>query len=108
MFDALDSGRNDTHAHRRHAGNGVTLRPARHWPTWATLGQTDPVASRVHCHCGRMGSDGTLLGLVLWAVSQLFGGVREEGGVDGAEREFSDAADLDLRLARGDPPRRGV
>jgi len=50
----------------------------------------------------------TFLGLVLWAVSRLFGGVREEGGVDGAEREVSDAADLDLRLARGDPPRRSV
>ena len=44
----------------------------------------------------------TFLGLVLWAVSRLFGGARGAGGVDRVEREVSDADDLDLRLARGE------
>ncbi len=44
----------------------------------------------------------TFMGLVLWAVSRLFGRARGAGGADGAEREVCDADDLDLRLARGE------
>ena len=44
----------------------------------------------------------TFLGLVLWAVSRLFGRAGGRAGVDGAQREVSDADDLDLRLARGE------
>jgi len=44
----------------------------------------------------------TFLGLVLWAVSRLFGSGRVAGGVEGDRREVDDVDDLDLRLARGE------
>jgi uncharacterized membrane protein len=61
--------------------------------------------------CGQLGVGGwvlmglfwaTFLGLVLWAVSRLFGSGRVAGSVDGAKREVDDVDDLDLRLARGE------
>jgi len=61
--------------------------------------------------CGQLGVGGwvlmglfwvTFLGLVLWAVSRLFGRDREARGVDGDKREVDDADNLDLRLARGE------
>jgi len=61
--------------------------------------------------CGQLGVGGwvlmglfwaTFLGLVLWAVSRLFG--RDRGAGTGArdETEVDDADNLDLRLARGE------
>jgi hypothetical protein len=59
--------------------------------------------------CGQLGVGGwvltglfwaTFLGLVLWAVSRLFGPGRVAGGVEGDRREVDDVYDLDLRLAR--------
>jgi putative membrane protein len=61
--------------------------------------------------CGQLGVAGwvlmglfwvTFLGLVLWAVSRLFG--RDRGAAPGAgdERVADDADNLDLRLARGE------
>lgn len=44
----------------------------------------------------------TFLGLVLWAVSRLFGRDRGVGGVNGDEGAVDDADNLDLRLARGE------
>jgi hypothetical protein len=44
----------------------------------------------------------TFLGLVLWAVSRLFGPGRVGGGLDGDKREVDDVNDLDLRWARGE------
>jgi uncharacterized membrane protein len=61
--------------------------------------------------CGQLGVGGwvlmglfwvTFLGLVLWAVSRLFGRDREVRGVDGDKRPVDDADSLDLRLARGE------
>jgi uncharacterized membrane protein len=61
--------------------------------------------------CGQLGVGGwvlmglfwaTFLGLVLWAVSRLFGSGRVAGSVDWDEREVDDVDDLDLRLARGE------
>jgi putative membrane protein len=61
--------------------------------------------------CGQLGVGGwvlmglfwaTFLGLVLWAVSRLFGSGRVAGGVEGDKREVDDVDDLDLRLARGE------
>jgi uncharacterized membrane protein len=61
--------------------------------------------------CGQLGVGGwvlmglfwaTFLGLVLWAVSRLFGPDRVAGDVDGDRREVDDVNDLDLRLARGE------
>jgi uncharacterized membrane protein len=61
--------------------------------------------------CGQLGVGGwvlmglfwvTFLGLVLWAVSRLFGSGRVAGSVDGDKREVDDVDDLDLRLARGE------
>jgi uncharacterized membrane protein len=61
--------------------------------------------------CGQLGVGGwvlmglfwaTFLGLVLWAVSRLFGPGRVASGVDGDKREVDDVNDLDLRLARGE------
>ena len=61
--------------------------------------------------CGQLGVGGwvlmglfwaTFLGLVLWAVSRLFGPGRMAGGVDGDKRDVDDVNDLDLRLARGE------
>jgi uncharacterized membrane protein len=61
--------------------------------------------------CGQLGVGGwvlmglfwaTFLGLVLWAVSRLFGRGREARGVDGDKRPVDDADILDLRLARGE------
>ena len=44
----------------------------------------------------------TFLGLVLWAVSRLFGSGREAGGVEEDRREAGDLDDLDLPLASGE------
>jgi uncharacterized membrane protein len=44
----------------------------------------------------------TFLGLVLWAVSRLFGRDRGAGCVNGDEGVVDDADNLDLRLARGE------
>jgi len=61
--------------------------------------------------CGQLGVGGwvlmglfwaTFLGLVLWAVSRLFGSGRVAGGVDDGRHEADDLDDLDLRLARGE------
>jgi uncharacterized membrane protein len=61
--------------------------------------------------CGQLGLGGwvlmglfwaTFLGLVMWAVSRLFGPGRVAGGVDGDKHEVDDINDLDLRLARGE------
>jgi uncharacterized membrane protein len=61
--------------------------------------------------CGQSGVGGwvlmglfwaTFLGLVLWAVSRLFGRGRGAGGIEGNRRETDDSNDLDLRLARGE------
>jgi uncharacterized membrane protein len=61
--------------------------------------------------CGQLGVGGwalmglfwaTFVGLVLWAVSRLFGSGRVAGSVDGDKREVDDVDDLDLRLARGE------
>jgi uncharacterized membrane protein len=61
--------------------------------------------------CGQLGVGGwvlmglfwaTFVGLVLWAVSRLFGPGRVAGSVDVDEREVDDVDDLDLRLARGE------
>ena len=61
--------------------------------------------------CGQWGVGGwvlrglfsaTFLGLVLWAVSRLFGSGRVAGSVEGDKREVDDVDDLDLRLARGE------
>jgi uncharacterized membrane protein len=43
----------------------------------------------------------TFLGLVLWAVSRLFGPGRV-GGVEGDSREVDDVDDLRQRMARGE------
>jgi hypothetical protein len=60
--------------------------------------------------CGQLGVTGwvlmglfwaTFLGLVLWAVSRLFGSGRA-GGLEGDRREADDVDDLGLRLARGE------
>jgi uncharacterized membrane protein len=61
--------------------------------------------------CGQLGVGGwvlmglfwaTFLGLVLWAVSRLFGSGRVTGSVEGDKREVDDVDDLDPRLARGE------
>jgi putative membrane protein len=61
--------------------------------------------------CGQLGVGGwvlmglfwaTFVGLVLWAVSRLFGSGRVAGSVDGDKREVDDVDDTDLRLARGE------
>ena len=61
--------------------------------------------------CGQLGVGGwvlmglfwaTFLGLVLWAVSRLFGPGRVAGGVGEDRHEVDDLDDLDLRLARGE------
>lgn len=61
--------------------------------------------------CGQLGVGGwvlmglfwaTFLGLVLWAVSRLFGGDQGVGNLGVDERDVDDAHDLDLRLARGE------
>ena len=61
--------------------------------------------------CGQLGVGGwvlmglfwaTFLGMVLWAVSRLFGSGRVAGSVDVDKREVDDVNDLDLRLARGE------
>jgi putative membrane protein len=61
--------------------------------------------------CGQLGVGGwvlmglfwaTFLGLVLWAVSRLFGRDRGAGTGAGDKREVDDADNLDLRLARGE------
>ena len=61
--------------------------------------------------CGQLGVGGwvlmglfwaTFLGLVLWAVSRLFGSGRVADGVDGDNHEVADVNALDLRLARGE------
>ena len=61
--------------------------------------------------CGQLGVGGwvlmglfwvTFCGLVLWAVSRLFGSGRVTGSVEGDKREVDDVDDLDLRLARGE------
>jgi hypothetical protein len=61
--------------------------------------------------CGQLGVGGwvlmglfwgTFLGLVLWAVSRLFGRGPTAGGVAGDEPVVDDADNLDLRLARGE------
>jgi uncharacterized membrane protein len=61
--------------------------------------------------CGQLGVGGwvlmglfwvTFLGLVLWAVSRLFGSGRVTGSVDGDNHDVADVNDLDLRLARGE------
>jgi len=61
--------------------------------------------------CGQLGVGGwvlmglfwaTFLGLVLWAVSRLFGSGRVAGGADEDRHEADDLDDLDLRLARGE------
>ena len=61
--------------------------------------------------CGQLGVGGwvlmglfwaTFLGLVLWAVSRLFGSGRVTGSVDGDDHDVADVNDLDLRLARGE------
>jgi uncharacterized membrane protein len=61
--------------------------------------------------CGQLGVGGwvlmglfwvTFLGLVLWAVSRLFGRDRGGGTDVGDKRGVDDAGDLDLRLARGE------
>ena len=61
--------------------------------------------------CGQLGVGGwvlmglfwaTFLGLVLWAVSRLFGSGRVAGGVDEDRHEAGNLDDLDLRLARGE------
>ena len=61
--------------------------------------------------CGQLGLGGwvlmglfwaTFLGLVVWAVSRLFGFDRGPGDLDVDRREVDDAHDLDLRLARGE------
>jgi putative membrane protein len=61
--------------------------------------------------CGQLGVGGwvllglfwaTFLGLVLWAVSRLFGSGRVADSVDGDNHDVADVNDLDLRLARGE------
>ena len=61
--------------------------------------------------CGQLGVGGwvlmglfwvTFLGLVLWAVSRLFGSGRVAGSVDADKREVDDLDDLEIRLARGE------
>ncbi len=61
--------------------------------------------------CGQLGVGGwvlmglfwaTFLGLVLWAVSRLFGGDRGAGDLGVDVHEVDDVHDLDLRLARGE------
>ena len=61
--------------------------------------------------CGQLGAGGwvlmglfwaTFLGLVLWAVSRLFGRGPVAGGVEVDRRDVDDVNDLDLRLARGE------
>jgi uncharacterized membrane protein len=61
--------------------------------------------------CGQLGVGGwvlmglfwaTFLGLVLWAVSRLFGSGRVAFSFDGDKREVDEVDDLDLRLARGE------
>jgi putative membrane protein len=62
--------------------------------------------------CGQLGVGGwvlmglfwaTFLGLVLWAVSRLFGSGQVAGSVDGDKREVDGVDDdLDLRLDRGE------
>lgn len=61
--------------------------------------------------CGQLGVGGwvlmglfwaTFLGLVLWAVSRLFGRDRGADCANGEEGAVDDADNLDLRLARGE------
>lgn len=61
--------------------------------------------------CGQLGVGGwilmglfwaTFLGLVLWAVSRLFGPGGVAGGADGPKRDVDDVDHLELRFAQGE------